>query len=210
MLPVSGVPLEVCPFHHPHHTNLQPQSTTWHTLPSSLLPSPPSPPPFQNRPEWHRNIEAAIQHYSVSKGRQPAISVVDTHGKFTVQLTYGKLGRGGRGNLHTYLTPMCTPAHAPSLSPHLHTCTHFLTLPSPTHLHTLPHSPLIYTPAHTPSLSPHLHTLPHSPLTCTPAHTPSLSPHSFRETCSQGSEDCALPSSQTGRREGHSTRRQGE
>ena len=80
-----------------------PTITSHHPLPS---------PPLQNRPEWHRNIEAAIQHYSVSKGRQPAISVVDSHGKFTVQLTYGK--QGGGGELPSHLTPT-HPLISPSL-----------------------------------------------------------------------------------------------
>ena len=47
--------------------------------------------PLQNLPEWHRNMEAAIQHYSISKAKQPAISVIDANGKFASQLTYGKL-----------------------------------------------------------------------------------------------------------------------
>ena len=52
----------------------------------SLLPF-----PFQNLPEWHRNMEAAIQHYSISKAKQPAISVIDANGKFASQLTYGNM-----------------------------------------------------------------------------------------------------------------------
>ena len=88
----------------PQSPTLSPPTTTsHHPLPS---------PPLQNRPEWHRNIEAAIQHYSVSKGRQPAISVVDSHGKFTVQLTYGK--QGGGGKLPSHLTPT-HPLISPSL-----------------------------------------------------------------------------------------------
>ena len=90
-----------------HNTNLPPDPSM--DTPLFLpLPSP------QTRPEWHRNIEAAIQHYSVSKGRQPAISVVDSHGKFSVQLTYGKLEQSAGSNPHT---SHLIPPHPPPLLP---------------------------------------------------------------------------------------------
>lgn len=47
--------------------------------------------PLESRQEWHRNLEAAILHHSTALAKQPAISVVDSHGKVSVALTYGKL-----------------------------------------------------------------------------------------------------------------------
>lgn len=47
--------------------------------------------PLESRQEWHRNLEAAILHHSTALAKQPAISVVDPHGKVSVALTYGKL-----------------------------------------------------------------------------------------------------------------------
>ena len=47
--------------------------------------------PLESRQEWHRNLEAAILHHSTVLAKQPAISVVDPHGKVSVALTYGGL-----------------------------------------------------------------------------------------------------------------------
>ena len=50
----------------------------------------------------------------MSKGRQTAISVVDSHGKFTTQLTYGEQDRV-RGYPHTHTPSDPSP---PLPSPH--------------------------------------------------------------------------------------------
>ncbi|KAL5489571.1 hypothetical protein EMCRGX_G018680 [Ephydatia muelleri] len=48
--------------------------------------------PPESRQDWHRNLEAALQHYSGQQGgKQPAISMVDAHGKVSVAATYKKL-----------------------------------------------------------------------------------------------------------------------
>ena len=81
MQPISGVPLEV-------------QYVNNYPIRSYLL-------PFylfyilcvaithiQSRQDWHRNLEAAIQHHSSTLGKYPAISTVDSHGKVSVACTY--------------------------------------------------------------------------------------------------------------------------
>jgi len=47
--------------------------------------------PLESRQDWHRNLEAAIQHHSSTLAKHPAISVVDPHGKVSVVATYSKL-----------------------------------------------------------------------------------------------------------------------
>ena len=44
----------------------------------------------QSRQDWHRNLEAAIQHHSTTLGKYPAISTVDSHGKVSVACTYSE------------------------------------------------------------------------------------------------------------------------
>lgn len=44
----------------------------------------------QSRQDWHRNLEAAIQHHSSTLGKHPAISTVDGHGKVSVACTYSE------------------------------------------------------------------------------------------------------------------------
>ena len=46
--------------------------------------------PLESRQDWHRNLEAAIQHHSSTLAKQPAISVVDPHGKVYVAATYSE------------------------------------------------------------------------------------------------------------------------
>ncbi len=46
--------------------------------------------PLESRQDWHRNLEAAIQHHSSTLSKCPAISVVDPHGKVSVAVTYGE------------------------------------------------------------------------------------------------------------------------
>lgn len=53
--------------------------------------------PLESRHDWHRSVEAAIQHYSSTLAKSPAISVVDPHGKVSVAATYSEcVGGGGR------------------------------------------------------------------------------------------------------------------
>ena len=47
--------------------------------------------PLESRQEWHRNLEAAIQHHSTTLAKLPAISIVDMHGKVSVANTYSEL-----------------------------------------------------------------------------------------------------------------------
>ena len=47
--------------------------------------------PLESRHDWHRNMESAIQHYSSTIGKSPAISIVDPHGKVSVVATYSEL-----------------------------------------------------------------------------------------------------------------------
>jgi acyl-CoA synthetase (AMP-forming)/AMP-acid ligase II len=47
--------------------------------------------PLDSRHDWHRSLEAAVQHYSSTLAKSPAISVVDPHGKVSVAATYSKL-----------------------------------------------------------------------------------------------------------------------
>ena len=44
----------------------------------------------QSRQDWHRNIEAAIQHHSTTLGKYPAISIVEPNGKCSIAVTYGE------------------------------------------------------------------------------------------------------------------------
>ena len=59
--------------------------------------------PLESRQDWHRNLEAAIQHHSTTLAKHPAISVVEPNGKVQVQANYsecaGRRGerRGGGG-----------------------------------------------------------------------------------------------------------------
>ena len=46
--------------------------------------------PLESRQDWHRNLEAAIQHHSATLTKAPAISTVDPHGKVSVAVTYGE------------------------------------------------------------------------------------------------------------------------
>ena len=46
--------------------------------------------PLESRQDWHRNLEAAIQHHSSTLTKSPAISTVDLHGKVSVAVTYGE------------------------------------------------------------------------------------------------------------------------
>lgn len=63
--------------------------------------------PLESRQDWHRNLEAAIQHHSTTLAKQPAISVVEPNGKVQVQVNYSKyLCRGGvRGVV--YIGQLC-------------------------------------------------------------------------------------------------------
>ena len=54
--------------------------------------------PLESRQDWHRNLEAAIQHHSSTLAKHPAISVVDPHGKVSVAATYSK----ERTHAHTH------------------------------------------------------------------------------------------------------------
>lgn len=47
--------------------------------------------PLESRQDWHRNLEAAIQHHSTTMSKQPAISVVEPNGKVQVQANYSEL-----------------------------------------------------------------------------------------------------------------------
>ncbi len=47
--------------------------------------------PLESRQDWHRNLEAAIQHHSTTMAKLPAISVVEPNGKVQVQATYSTL-----------------------------------------------------------------------------------------------------------------------
>ena len=47
--------------------------------------------PLESRQDWHRNLEAAIQHHSTTLAKQPAISVVEQNGKVSVTATYSEL-----------------------------------------------------------------------------------------------------------------------
>ena len=52
--------------------------------------------PLESRPDWHRSLEAAIQHHSSTLAKSPAISMVDPHGKVSVVATYSEnWGKGG-------------------------------------------------------------------------------------------------------------------
>ena len=46
--------------------------------------------PVESRHHWHRSLEAAVQHYSSTLAKSPAISVVDPHGKVSVAATYSE------------------------------------------------------------------------------------------------------------------------
>ncbi len=46
--------------------------------------------PLESRQDWHRNLEAAIQHHSSTLAKHPAISIVEPNGKVTVAATYSK------------------------------------------------------------------------------------------------------------------------
>ena len=46
--------------------------------------------PLESRQESYRNLEEAISHHSTALAKQPAVSVVDPHGKVSVALTYSK------------------------------------------------------------------------------------------------------------------------
>ena len=46
--------------------------------------------PLDSRHDWHRSLEAAVQHYSSTLAKSPAISVVDPHGKVSVAATYSE------------------------------------------------------------------------------------------------------------------------
>ena len=46
--------------------------------------------PLESRQDWHRNLEAAIQHHSTTLAKQPAISVVEPNGKVQVQVNYSE------------------------------------------------------------------------------------------------------------------------
>ena len=46
--------------------------------------------PLESRQDWHRNLEAAIQHHSSTLAKHPAISVLDSHGKLSVSATYSE------------------------------------------------------------------------------------------------------------------------
>ena len=46
--------------------------------------------PLESRQDWHRNLEAAIQHHSTTLAKQPAISVVESNGKVQVQANYSE------------------------------------------------------------------------------------------------------------------------
>ena len=52
--------------------------------------------PLESRQDWHRNLEAAIQHHSTTLAKQPAISVVEQNGKVQVQANYSEF-RGYTG-----------------------------------------------------------------------------------------------------------------
>jgi acyl-CoA synthetase (AMP-forming)/AMP-acid ligase II len=51
-------------------------------------------------------LEAAIQHHSSTLGKQPAISVVDSHGKASVALTYSKLALRSQKVAHFLLNKL--------------------------------------------------------------------------------------------------------
>ena len=61
--------------------------------------------PLESRQDWHRNLEAAIQHHSSTLAKHPAISVVDPHGKVSVAATYSK----ERTHAHTHTTDSFLP-----------------------------------------------------------------------------------------------------
>lgn len=46
--------------------------------------------PLESRQDWHRNLEAAIQHHSTTLAKHPAISVVEANGKVQVQANYSE------------------------------------------------------------------------------------------------------------------------
>ena len=46
--------------------------------------------PLESRQDWHRNLEAAIQHHSTTLAKHPAISVVEPNGKVQVQANYSE------------------------------------------------------------------------------------------------------------------------
>ena len=46
--------------------------------------------PLESRQDWHRNLEAAIQHHSTTMAKLPAVSVVEPNGKVQVQATYSE------------------------------------------------------------------------------------------------------------------------
>ncbi len=49
--------------------------------------------PLESRQDWHRNLEAAIQHHSTTLAKHPAISVVEPNGKVQVQASYSEWAR---------------------------------------------------------------------------------------------------------------------
>ena len=101
--------------------------------------------PLESRQEWHRNLEAAILHHSTALAKQPAISVVDPHGKVSVALTYGKLNTltssfssscNKQTNITTHIlyTLIYTPTHEyDAMHTHMHTHIHTTHTPTPTH-----------------------------------------------------------------------------
>ncbi|XP_019861409.1 PREDICTED: disco-interacting protein 2 homolog C-like [Amphimedon queenslandica] len=62
--------------------------------------------PLESRQDWHRNLEAAIQHHSSTLGKHPAISVVDSHGKASVACTYSKLALRSQKVAHFLLNKL--------------------------------------------------------------------------------------------------------
>lgn len=46
--------------------------------------------PLESRQEWYGSLDEAISHHNTALAKQPAVSVVDPHGKVSVALTYSK------------------------------------------------------------------------------------------------------------------------
>ncbi len=46
--------------------------------------------PLESRQDWHRNLEAAIQHHSTTLSKHPAFSVVEPNGKVQVHANYSE------------------------------------------------------------------------------------------------------------------------
>ena len=97
--------------------------------------------PLESRQEWHRNLEAAIQHHSTTLAKFPAISIVDPHGKVSVVSTYSELWSQILSAVWTLVCGRCAHMHMYNIHVHV-PCRYCTSSISCTHTHVRAHTHL--------------------------------------------------------------------